>query len=73
MRRPHDQVWRERDGQQERRCARCGEWLDVAKFYFDTQAKKFRSFDRECFMADIIARKRRKRDPFGPLIKAWGQ
>jgi hypothetical protein len=65
MNRPHAAVYRRNDA--ERRCSCCGEWLPIAKFYADGNGH--RSKCRECFMADIVQRKRV--NPFAALEMAW--
>ena len=65
MNKPHAAVYRRSDT--ERRCSCCGEWLPVAQFYADGAGHRSRC--KECFMADVVQRKRS--NPFRGLEAAW--
>ncbi len=50
----------------EKRCD-CGEWVSPSEFY------AHRPRCKQCFMADIVMRKRGLRDPFAALTAAWSR
>lgn len=67
-------IWRHRGDRTERRCSLCLEWFGLDQFFINKLNGLARSHCRQCFMAGVVRRKRRRAAQLLPLVylqKHW--